>query len=198
MVAAVLSVLSVVLGAAFAFVATYNAYCLLRGLTRSHGPSVVPIIGGLLGIAAVGVAPAPALRPYWWVPLVLDCSSPLLAVGVFRMLPDLWRLSRWNLLRQYRGGQTGGCSVLLKLFRGGRCLILLTFNRRPDEVGLTTISMPGAYRLDGGRLCIDLTHTPLDFREVVGGGLELSTVSGDPELVHMLSEGGTLRLARLG
>ncbi len=43
-------------------------------LGRKPG-SLAPFIGGVCGMYTLATGPFPALRPYWWVPLVIDAGS---------------------------------------------------------------------------------------------------------------------------
>lgn len=58
---------------------TYNMRLMLNWLFDQKGGSVIPFIGGLLGMLALLAAPAVHIQEFCWVPLVLDvgCVSVL-------------------------------------------------------------------------------------------------------------------------
>lgn len=58
-----------------------NAVAIVRFRRSGRRMSSVPLVGGIAGALAAVIAPLPALRPWLWVPLVVDvgCVPMLLA-----------------------------------------------------------------------------------------------------------------------
>lgn len=52
-----------------------NWLALVRRFTRQSAPSWIPLVGGLLGAAAVLVEPTGRLARFWWTPFLLDAGS---------------------------------------------------------------------------------------------------------------------------
>lgn len=56
----------------------------LRGGARS---SLVPFVGGFFGVGAALLSSDPAVRRYWWVPLIVDPGSiPIVLWTIFGLL----------------------------------------------------------------------------------------------------------------
>ncbi len=59
---------------------------IILGMMKRHNYSVVPLIGGGLGVMGIAAAPWPAVRTFWWLPPLIDsgCFSllflPLLVI----------------------------------------------------------------------------------------------------------------------
>ncbi len=71
----------------FLLVAVGNLGIALRWYVRGKSGSLVPLLGGLSGIAACVILPFPALRNWWWTPLIADPGSVYLVstIAVFFM-----------------------------------------------------------------------------------------------------------------
>jgi hypothetical protein len=69
-----------------------NCSALLAWLIRQKRSSGIPLIGGAALAIAMGFAPSPALRPWWWLPLALDPGCLLLAINAGL----LWARSRFR------------------------------------------------------------------------------------------------------
>lgn len=87
---------SAVLGLFFAVGAGANAHLLLIAGRRSESgrrvPSIVPLVPGLLGMAACMVSPEAGLRRWAWVPLLLDVGCvPYLLLMAAALLGDHFR-----------------------------------------------------------------------------------------------------------
>jgi hypothetical protein len=67
--------ISIVLLAIFALITVAYCCCLVRFLVKGTNFSVIPFLGGILGGAGFLLAPNPALRHLWWLPLILDYGS---------------------------------------------------------------------------------------------------------------------------
>jgi hypothetical protein len=68
-------IISAVLIGLFGIIAIGHAFCLIRFLAGGVAFSVIPLLGGVLGAVGFWMAPAPALRHFWWLPLLLDYGS---------------------------------------------------------------------------------------------------------------------------
>ena len=62
-----------------------NWRVLLAWLIRRKHSSTIPVFGGGLLAGAIALSPGPALRPLWWLPLILDpgCLPLLLTTSIF-------------------------------------------------------------------------------------------------------------------
>lgn len=49
-----------------------NAATLVRYVVSKGRGSMIPFLGGVAGAVGVVASPEPALRPLWWLPLVVD------------------------------------------------------------------------------------------------------------------------------
>jgi hypothetical protein len=68
-------------------VAGFNAYVLYLVVKRAEKrPSFGPILGALVGPAAIFVLPFPGLYQYWWVPIVFDIGTWWLMFSVMWLL----------------------------------------------------------------------------------------------------------------
>ncbi len=65
------------------------------GMARRRRGSLAPLVGGLVGAVAVRLSPWPQMRPWWWIPLVLDPGSLLMLSG-----------AAWILLSRLRGSSS--------------------------------------------------------------------------------------------
>ncbi|MDO8586740.1 MAG: hypothetical protein Q7T82_06825 [Armatimonadota bacterium] len=57
----------------------FNCYCLYRGFVNKrsfdpseHAPSMAALVGGIAGSMSLGLSPIGALRPYFWLPFLID------------------------------------------------------------------------------------------------------------------------------
>jgi hypothetical protein len=59
---------------------------------RRSFESLVPLVGGVIGLIGLLICPAAQLRPLWWIPLILDFGClPLL----FAVIADqIWKKLR--------------------------------------------------------------------------------------------------------
>jgi hypothetical protein len=60
-------------------------------IQRRRSPSWIPLLGGVLGAAALAILPVPAVHPWWWVPFLIDWGS---VPGLLETL--VFHLCRWN------------------------------------------------------------------------------------------------------
>jgi len=64
--------LTAILGAAFLWLSLLNWHALIRQTMGRPSPSWVPLLGGVLGVLALWIAPGQDLDRFLWVPLVVD------------------------------------------------------------------------------------------------------------------------------
>jgi hypothetical protein len=62
----------------FLWVALGNVVLVLRSRALGKRSCLVPLIGGLAGMAACFLLPFPWLAHWWWVPLIADLGSGFL------------------------------------------------------------------------------------------------------------------------
>jgi hypothetical protein len=70
----------------FAGCATANGSVFIKWLAQKKSGSTIPLIGGIAGCLGLLIAPWPGVRFYWWVPLILDASFIMYAIGIIRAL----------------------------------------------------------------------------------------------------------------
>ncbi len=148
--------LFVLLGGLFVLIATSNAVLWWRAfvLKQEKTPSVVPLIGGILGYVGLSASPVEAISSWAWLALLLDVGcGPYLLLALTSVLPELWSTSRFNLLRQYLGHQ-GSRTVQLRLYRRGIFTIRQHFQRPPGEPGLIECGTIGRWHQVGSRLTL--------------------------------------------
>jgi hypothetical protein len=162
-----IAMLALVLIGLFVALTLANAALLLAGAFSRRHFSVIPLFGGLLG--AVGFLLAPRLRPYAWLPLLLDPGTAILLVALPWLLNDLWRTSRFNLLFRYTGSHDVQ-AVQLCLFRKGVFTLRLSFSRPPDQSGFTELSIIGTWQWEEDRLVLRFGEQTAVFEGVPSGG----------------------------
>jgi hypothetical protein len=147
--------------------------------------SMAPLLGGLLGV--VGFLLIPRLRPYAWLPLLLDPGTSTFFVALPWMLNDFWQTSRYNLLARYTGS-LGVRVVQLCLFRKGVFTLRLSFSRPPDQSGFTELSIIGTWQWEEDRLVLRFGEQTAVFEGVPSGGgptirqcQGFPSFEGDPE-----------------
>jgi hypothetical protein len=59
----------------FGLIALGHGFGLARYLLCRKPFSVIPLIGGIVGAAGLGMSPEPSLARFWWIPLLLDYGS---------------------------------------------------------------------------------------------------------------------------
>ncbi len=75
----------IVLALVFVILATGNALAVVSYFQNRRHVSAIPLFGGIAGTLACLLLPVEGLRPFWWVPLVVDYGSVPLFVGFFVM-----------------------------------------------------------------------------------------------------------------
>ncbi len=164
----------VLLGGLFVLIAANNASLWWRQfvLKQERTPSVIPLIGGILGYAGLRVSPVEVISNYAWLALLLDVGcGPYLVLALIFLLPEMWSTSRFNLLRDYLG-QQGTKTVHLRLFRRGIFTIQQHFHRPPEEFGLIQCGAVGRWHRHGSRLTLQ--------RDTEGESAVFEVVPGAP------------------
>jgi hypothetical protein len=180
-----IAMLALVLIGLFIALALANVVMLLAGAFSRRHFSVIPLFGGLLG--AVGFLLIPRLRPYAWLPLLLDPGTAFSLVAIPWLLNEVWQTSRFNLLFRYTGSR-GVRAVNLCLFRKGVFTLRLSFSRPPDQSGFAELSIIGTWQWDEDRLVLRFGEQTAVFEGVPSGGGQTIRQSagflsfeGDPE-----------------
>jgi hypothetical protein len=75
-----------ILGALSVLILLCNWGGTVRAIRTGRNYSWVPLLGGLFGMAACLTCPWPAVRPWAWVPLVVDVSVGLFPLGLIFIL----------------------------------------------------------------------------------------------------------------
>jgi hypothetical protein len=180
-----IAMLALVLIGLFVALALANVGMFLAtGLTgRYH--SMAPLLGGVLGVA--GFLLTPRLRPYAWLPLLLDPGTAFAFIALPRLLGEFWQTSGYNLLFRYTGSLDVR-AVQLCLFRKGVFTLRLSSSRPPDQSGFTELSIIGTWQWEEGRLVLRFGEQTAVFEGVpTGGGQTIRQCAGfssfedDPE-----------------
>jgi hypothetical protein len=74
---------TVALGAFSALLIVMNWCGVLYAVSRGRNYSPIPLVGGIVGCAALLLCPASGIWRFAWVPLVLDYSVPGLLYAAF-------------------------------------------------------------------------------------------------------------------
>jgi len=73
-------------GIVFVGCAASNAAALVRHFVSKRKGSMIPLLGGVAGAVGVVASPEPALRPFWWLPLVADPGSVVFVISALLTL----------------------------------------------------------------------------------------------------------------
>ncbi len=126
------------------------AVVLANAITRRHS-SMVFLFGGFLG--AAGFFLTPRLRPYAWLPPLLDPATMALLFALPRLLNEFWETSRFNLLSRYTG-RRGIQQVNLCLFRKGVFVLRQSFARPSGEFGIVESSTIGTWQREEDQIIL--------------------------------------------
>jgi hypothetical protein len=161
------------------------AILLANAFSRRHS-SMVFLFGGFLG--AAGFFLTPRLRPYAWLPPLLEPATLAFLFALPRLLNELWQTSRFNLLSQYTG-RRGIREVNLCLFRKGVLTLRQSFSRSPEEFGLVESSTIGTWQRKEDRIALRIGEQTAVFEIVPSSGgrtirqcVGFSSFESDPEL----------------
>ena len=123
---------SVVLMAMFLVAAGYNGLIFLGRRHGDSGPSVIPIVGGVLGGVGVWLWPYYDLGLWAWAPVLLDYGCGYyLAVGTLLEIRRAWRYREGACFARL-AGESGEKTVEIRLYRGGRLQLSQTFKNRQN------------------------------------------------------------------
>jgi len=76
-------VISIFLFINFTWIATCNLWIVLHYYFRMKHGSLIPGVGGIIGVLAIIMAPLEAFKHYWWIPLFVDIGCiPLLIITI--------------------------------------------------------------------------------------------------------------------
>ena len=146
-------------------IAVANWRVMVSKSTMWRNSSLIPMVGGFFG--AAGFALVPALRPWAWVPILLDPGTAMLPVALPYLLRDFWQTSRFNLVTEY-AGRRDNRTVRLALYRRNVGTLVQRIDRPPDEFGWTERSMSGSWRWKGDRLELNIGGRVAIFEHVPG------------------------------
>jgi hypothetical protein len=145
-------VVSVVLLALFLAGAIFNMVALVR---RGRGPSPVPLLPGLIGLAGLWLLPVPGAARFAWVTLLLDVGCvPYLVFAIFSAAGTLRVHSRRNLMHELHGAGEGS-TLRLSCYRNGDCVRLET-RTAPQWSERSAV---GTWRQEGDALLIEIAGT---------------------------------------
>lgn len=145
----------------FVVSALLNAAILVGCTLTGRRSSMLPIFGGFFGVAGFWLTPG--LRPFAWVPLILDVSTVPIFFGLSMMVLDAWKTSRLRLVAHYRG-TSGNRVVELRLYRQGVGTIRQKWVRPPGEPGVIELSRLGGWARNGDRIDLQLGEETAHFR----------------------------------
>jgi len=63
-----------------------NAGVLIRYYAQEKTGSMIPLIGGIMGVVGIVVHPNPSLHIFWWTPIVIDSGTGLWICWAFMKL----------------------------------------------------------------------------------------------------------------
>lgn len=131
--------------------------------------STVPLVGALF--LGGGMLLLPTTRPLAWLALILDYGTLVFLLALPRIVDELWKTSRFNLLEEYVGQQSNK-TVRLLLFRKGVFTIEQQFHRPPGECGLIQVGTIGTWKREDGRLLLSLDGDSAIFEALLGAEYE--------------------------
>lgn len=83
---------ALLLGAGFLWLSVMNWIILVQRFTRTRAPSWMPLLGAVLGIAAIFMDPDRRFVAFWWAPLIVDAGT----------LPGILASLGWWVVRRRR------------------------------------------------------------------------------------------------
>lgn len=109
-------IVTVIFFCLFLGISICNVWVILRYYIKKQQGSIIHFIGGLSGLLAVFLAPDSALRPLWWLPLILDFGTiPWIVMGCMHELDKRTPITYGKSSSQPR--TTG--TLVLTVFAGG-------------------------------------------------------------------------------
>ena len=80
------TVIAVALALVALLVIAANWAMVIQGMRRKFMGSLIPLVGGIAGVLAVLIVPAPRVLGYFWVPLVADAGCLVVLAAIFEAL----------------------------------------------------------------------------------------------------------------
>jgi hypothetical protein len=161
------------------------AILLADAFSRRH-KSMAFLFGGFLG--AAGFLLTPRLRPYSWLPPLLEPATAAFLFALPGLLNEIWQTSHFNLISRYTG-RHGIREVDLRLFRKGIFTLRQTFSRPPGESGTVQLSSIGTWQREGDRTVLQFGEQTAVFETVPSSGRQtirqcvgFSSFESDPEI----------------
>ncbi len=154
-------------GTFFLYVAWFNGSLLFRGIVKKqHVPSVIPIIGGLIGFGALRLSPVEVVSDYAWTALILDygCGS-FLGLAVAGLLVEACNTCRLNRLHIYEGINPTDANVDLRLITNHSWLWRKGTRRAEADTGTRLVEQTtgGHWKIEENKLLLD-THDGVSIR----------------------------------
>ena len=133
----------------FAASAVLNIAILIGNVVLGRRSSMIFLFEGVFG--AVGFLLVSELRPFAWLPLLLEPST---FWGLPRLLHEMWSTSRFNLVAAYEV-RSGVRDVSLRLYRNGIFVLKQSFDPSPHS-RLLELSVTGSWERDGNRVLLGI------------------------------------------
>ncbi len=81
-------IIGVLSSALFVLLVVFNGWTVVNYFRTHQHVSAIPFLGGIMGVVAMLTLPIKDLRPWWWLPLMLDYGSVPMFVYFF-----IWHLT---------------------------------------------------------------------------------------------------------
>ena len=133
-------------------IAGVNALAAWQTYVQGRYASIVPLLGALFGVA--GFFCFPVLRPWFWVPVILDFGSLHLLLAVPTPAAECWRTSHWNLVQELDSTSADGWVARIRLYKGRNFVLLVRWEIRPEDAGWIEIRRVGNWVAEGKRLLL--------------------------------------------
>ena len=150
-------------------VSLLNWFCFYETRRTGHFYSAVPLVGAVF--LGGGMLMLPSTRPFYWLAAALDYGTVILISALPRLVDELWKTSRYNLLEEYIG-EDGLKSVRLRLYRNGVFTIRQHFRRIAGECGLVSAGDIGNWSREEGRLELATNGDTSAFETLEINGIE--------------------------
>jgi hypothetical protein len=75
-------ILSIIFIVLFAWIAMSNMAIAVRWYVLKKRSSMIPIIGGLIGVAGFVISPTRTLNHLWWMPIIADLGCGLMLIAL--------------------------------------------------------------------------------------------------------------------
>ena len=162
------------------FIILANWFMIFLNLRGKRFHSLIPLVGPLL--LTIPFLLIQGLRPYVWLPFLIDPGTVVLFMFIPRMVSELWSTSRFRLRSEYVGVQ-GRMTCRLKLFKKEIFTMEQSIQLARGEVGLVSRGRIGRWRREEGRLILEENKTTAILESLPGGdGERLRVTSVSPEI----------------